>query len=196
MCGCTQYLSAFWTGTPREINFVTAAAGRTDAGNHMSPNEIGLPSLCDVCPSAVSRSMNDSGRIYRYTKVQKPAGGGLARTCNDILLFILVALAGDICIEKPAEAQSGGWCAYLNGGGHDRARECGFATMQQCLAEVRGFAETVRPVRTTSRHASGIDQAILLSELPRYSPRPIFLCWPRAAPTTLSPLLVMHGEFK
>ena len=33
-----------------------------------------------------------------------------------ILLFILVVLAAGVCIEKPAEAQNGGWCAYLNYG--------------------------------------------------------------------------------
>jgi hypothetical protein len=62
-----------------------------------------------------------------------------------ILLFILVVLAAGICSEKPAEAQSGGWCAYLNGGGHDGGRECGFATLQQCLAEVRGVGGNCSP---------------------------------------------------
>ena len=62
-----------------------------------------------------------------------------------ILLFILVALAAGVCIEKPAEAQSGGWCAYLNGGGHDGSRECGFATLQQCLATVRGVGGNCSP---------------------------------------------------
>ena len=54
-----------------------------------------------------------------------------------IFLFILAILAAGVCIDKPAEAQGGGWCAYLNGG-DDGGRECGFATLQQCLAEVRG----------------------------------------------------------
>jgi hypothetical protein len=62
-----------------------------------------------------------------------------------ILLLILVVLATGVCIEKPAEAQSGGWCAYLNGGGHDGSRECGFATLQQCLAEVRGVGGNCSP---------------------------------------------------
>jgi hypothetical protein len=62
-----------------------------------------------------------------------------------ILLLILVVLATGVCIEKPAEAQSGGWCAYLNGGGHDGSRECGFATLQQCLAQVRGVGGNCSP---------------------------------------------------
>ena len=79
-----------------------------------------------------------------------------------ILLFILAVLAAGICIEKPAAAQSGGWCAYLNGGGNDGGRFCGFATLQQCLAEVRGVGGNCSPVRIMSRHASGIDGAILI----------------------------------
>ena len=62
-----------------------------------------------------------------------------------LLLLILVVLATGIFIEKPAEAQSGGWCAYLNGGGHDGSRECGFVTLQQCLAEVRGVGGNCGP---------------------------------------------------
>jgi hypothetical protein len=60
-------------------------------------------------------------------------------------LFILGAFATIVCIEKPAEAQSGGWCAYLDGGGHDGSRECGFATLQQCLATVRGVGGNCSP---------------------------------------------------
>ena len=70
------------------------------------------------------------------------------------LLFILGILAAIVFIEKPADAQSGGWCAYLNGGGHDGSRECGFATLQQCLATVRGVAETARLVRIMSRRVT------------------------------------------
>jgi hypothetical protein len=61
-----------------------------------------------------------------------------------ILLFILVVLAAGVCMEKPAEAQNGGWCAYLNyafGG----QTICGFATLQQCLAEVRGVGGNCGP---------------------------------------------------
>jgi Protein of unknown function (DUF3551) len=60
-------------------------------------------------------------------------------------LFILGVLAAIVCIEKPAEAQSGGWCAYLNFGGHDGSRECGFATLQQCQATVRGIGGNCSP---------------------------------------------------
>ena len=53
------------------------------------------------------------------------------------LLFIIVgAFAAIVCIEKPAEAQNGGWCAEYNMGGG--ATNCGFATFQQCMAAVSG----------------------------------------------------------
>ena len=61
-----------------------------------------------------------------------------------VFLFIPAVLAAGVCIEKPAEAQSGGWCAYLNGG-DDGGRECGFATLQQCLGEVRGVGGNCSP---------------------------------------------------
>jgi hypothetical protein len=52
-------------------------------------------------------------------------------------LFILGILAATLCIAQPAEAQNGGWCAYYNYG-FGGQRICGFATLQQCLADVRG----------------------------------------------------------
>jgi Protein of unknown function (DUF3551) len=61
-----------------------------------------------------------------------------------LLLFILGAFAAIICVEKPAEAQEYPWCAYYN---FDRggARNCGFATFQQCLAAVRGVGGNCGP---------------------------------------------------
>jgi hypothetical protein len=60
------------------------------------------------------------------------------------LVFILGVLAAGICIEKPAEAQNYPWCAYYN---FDRggARNCGFATFQQCLAAVSGVGGNCGP---------------------------------------------------
>ena len=66
------------------------------------------------------------------------------RTAMRLSLFILVVLAAGVCIEKPAEAQNGGWCAYLNYG-YGGQRICGFATLQQCLAEVRGVGGNCGP---------------------------------------------------
>jgi hypothetical protein len=37
ICGCAQYLTTFWAGTPREINFINAAPGRSDPGHHIEP---------------------------------------------------------------------------------------------------------------------------------------------------------------
>jgi len=60
------------------------------------------------------------------------------------LVFVLAVLATTLCIEKPADAQSGGWCAYLDYD-HGGSRNCGFATLQQCLADVRGVGGNCSP---------------------------------------------------
>ena len=59
-------------------------------------------------------------------------------------LFILVLLAAIVCMEKPAAAQNGGWCAEYNYG-FGGARNCGFATYQQCLATVSGVGGSCTP---------------------------------------------------
>ena len=59
------------------------------------------------------------------------------------LPFILGIFATTLCIA-PAEAQNGGWCADLNYG-YGGQRICGFATLQQCLAEVRGVGGNCGP---------------------------------------------------
>ena len=68
-------------------------------------------------------------------------------------LFIMGVFAAVVWIERPAEAQNGGWCAYYNYA-YGGQRECGFVTLQQCLAAVRGLAGTADPVRITSRRAT------------------------------------------
>jgi hypothetical protein len=59
-------------------------------------------------------------------------------------LFILAVFAAIVCTEKPAAAQNGGWCAYYNYG-YGGARNCGFVTLQQCLADVRGIGGNCGP---------------------------------------------------
>jgi len=58
-------------------------------------------------------------------------------------LFILAVLAAIVYMEKPAAAQ-GAWCAEYNYG-FGGARNCGFATYQQCLATVRGVGGSCSP---------------------------------------------------
>jgi hypothetical protein len=53
-------------------------------------------------------------------------------------LFIVTVLVAVAWIEKPADAQNGAWCAYYNTG-DGGSTNCGFATFQQCLADVRGI---------------------------------------------------------
>ena len=60
-----------------------------------------------------------------------------------LLLIIVGAFAAIVCIEKPAEAQNGGWCAEYNMGGG--ATNCGFATFQQCMAAVSGVGGSCGP---------------------------------------------------
>jgi len=54
-----------------------------------------------------------------------------------LLLFILGVFAAVVCIEKPAEAQNGAWCMYINGDG-DGEPHCRYATFEQCLADRLG----------------------------------------------------------
>ncbi len=59
-------------------------------------------------------------------------------------LFILGVFTAVICTETPADAQNGGWCAYYNLG-ETGSRNCGFASLQQCLADVRGIGGNCSP---------------------------------------------------
>jgi hypothetical protein len=51
---------------------------------------------------------------------------------------MLVVFTVIVCIEKPAAAQNGAWCAYYNTG-DGGSRNCGFATFEQYRA--RGWWE-------------------------------------------------------
>ena len=73
-----------------------------------------------------------------------------------ILLFILVVLAAGVCVEKPAKAQNGAWCAYYNTG-DGGSRNCGFASFEQCLATVRGIGGNCGPVRILPRQGHRVD---------------------------------------
>ena len=54
-----------------------------------------------------------------------------------LLLIIVTAFAAIVCIERPAEAQNGAWCLYINGQG-DGEPHCRYATFEQCLADRLG----------------------------------------------------------
>ena len=53
------------------------------------------------------------------------------------LLFFAAISAAVLCFEKPAEAQNYPWCAYYAVG--DEARNCGFVSYEQCMANVTGI---------------------------------------------------------
>ena len=59
-------------------------------------------------------------------------------------LIIPAAFAAAVCIVTSAEAQNGAWCAYYNLG-KDGFRSCRFATLQQCLDDVRGIGGNCGP---------------------------------------------------
>lgn len=76
-----------------------------------------------------------------------------------LLLFMLGFLAAIVCIEKPAEAQNGAWCLYINGDG-DGNPHCRYSTLEQCLADRLGsntcspspYPPSPGPVTTRPRH--------------------------------------------
>lgn len=70
-----------------------------------------------------------------------------------ISLFVLGAFAAIVCIAKPGKAQNGAWCAYYNTG-DGGSRNCGFATFEQCLANVRGIGGNCSPSPYPSSQAT------------------------------------------
>ena len=99
---------------------------------------------------------------------------------------------------KSSCPQNGGWCAYLNYG-YGGQRICGFATLQQCLAEVRGVGGNCgpslyyqRPYYQPYRRGYPIDRTIASTKVPaasRYSPQ-------SAAPMQLLTFLTLAPESK
>ena len=78
----------------------------------------------------------------------KPLAPLLSRQDNQEIamrssLFILGIFAVAFFGAQPAEAD-GAWCAYYNFQ-HGGARNCGFATYQQCLATVTGIGGSCGP---------------------------------------------------
>jgi hypothetical protein len=64
-----------------------------------------------------------------------------------LLVIIVGVFVAIVCIEKPAEARDYPWCAYYNfgGGGGGGAENCGWATIEQCLATVSGIGGSCEP---------------------------------------------------
>jgi hypothetical protein len=54
-----------------------------------------------------------------------------------LLLVIFGLLIGMAAINTPAQAQNYPWCAVLNMG--DAAYNCGFVSVNQCMASVSGI---------------------------------------------------------
>jgi hypothetical protein len=50
-------------------------------------------------------------------------------------LFVLGVIAAIISAEKPAEAQNGAWCLYVDSDGGGGSPQCRYATLQQCLVD-------------------------------------------------------------
>jgi hypothetical protein len=60
-----------------------------------------------------------------------------------VRLFVITlgVFAATVCIEKPAEAQSGAWCIYKP----DTPGQCRYATLEQCLADRLGKGGSCGP---------------------------------------------------
>jgi hypothetical protein len=58
-------------------------------------------------------------------------------------LFLSAALLGIAGISTHADAQNYPWCAYYEVG--DEARNCGFVTYEQCMANVSGIGGYCAP---------------------------------------------------
>jgi hypothetical protein len=82
-------------------------------------------------------------RRPRHNRSQRTVSGKSALKIT-FSLFIVGVFAAVICTEKNAEAQNGPWCAYYNDG-DGGSRNCGFATLQQCLNDVRGIGGNCGP---------------------------------------------------
>jgi len=70
-----------------------------------------------------------------------------------ILLFILVVLAAGVCVEKPAKAQNGAWCAP----GMVARGIAGSQALSSAWLRFAGLVETVDPVRILPRQGHRVD---------------------------------------
>jgi len=53
-------------------------------------------------------------------------------------LFVLAIAFGSMALNAGAQAQNYPWCAYY-GGAMSGSSNCGFSTLQQCMANVSGI---------------------------------------------------------
>jgi hypothetical protein len=72
------------------------------------------------------------------------SGGSEQELAVRLSLLIVVAFAAAVCIANYAAAQTDAWCAYYDLG-KDGFRSCRFATLQQCLEDVRGIGGNCSP---------------------------------------------------
>jgi hypothetical protein len=75
--------------------------------------------------------IQQGGRMFMFQA--KPRAGAVINKAA-FMLGVFVAIA---CAERPAEAQNGAWCRYINGDG-DGEPHCRYATFEQCLADRTG----------------------------------------------------------
>jgi hypothetical protein len=54
-------------------------------------------------------------------------------------LFAAVAIAAMAALARPAAAIEYPWCAQYSGGDDGGGRNCGFSTIEQCMATVSGI---------------------------------------------------------
>jgi hypothetical protein len=93
------------------------------------------------------------GLVARYNKGRwwTLEIGITRRIAMKLSLFFLGVFAALVCLEKPAAAQSYPWCAYYDV--WQGATNCGFSTIQQCLAAVSGGWRELRAESHVSARA-------------------------------------------
>ena len=64
----------------------------------------------------------------------------------------LVSIALAIMVLSATDAAAASWCAFYTGKALGGSENCGFATIDQCLAQVRGLGGWCRP-ESIPRHS-------------------------------------------
>src|SRR5215469_7649891 len=93
-----------------------------------------------------SNQSSDWPIVFETIRVQRVEAS--RRTAMRLSLFTLGVFAAVVCFEKPAAAQAYPWCAYYDFGGGmggGGAENCGWATIEQCMATVSGIGGSCGP---------------------------------------------------
>src|SRR5674536_316715 len=74
-------------------------------------------------------------------------------------LFAAVAIAAMAALARPAAAIEYPWCAQYSGGEDGGGRNCGFSTIEQCMATVSGIGGAASGTCFTTARLNGPQSA-------------------------------------